>query len=34
MYEPSNTQAQKVCMEEEVGFVDMWLSFVGRDDFL
>ena len=21
----------KVCMEEGVGFVDMWLSFVGRD---
>ena len=24
-----NTQVQKVCMEERVGFVD----FVGRDDF-
>ena len=28
-----NTQVQKVCMEERVGFVDMWLNFVGRDDF-
>ena len=28
-----NTQMQKVCMEEGVGFVDMWLNFVGRDDF-
>ena len=28
-----NTQVQKVCMEEGVGFIDMWLSFVGRDDF-
>ena len=28
-----NTQGQKVCMEEGVGFVDMWLNFVGRDDF-
>ena len=28
-----NTQVQKVCMEEGVGFVDMWLNFVGRDDF-
>ena len=27
-----NTQVQKVCMEEGVGFVDMWLNFVGRDD--
>ena len=27
-----NTQVQKVCMEEGVGFVDM-LNFVGRDDF-
>ena len=27
------TQVQKVCMEEGVGFVDMWLNFVGRDDF-
>ena len=27
-----NTQVQ-VCMEERVGFVDMWLNFVGRDDF-
>ena len=26
-----NTQVQKVCMEEGVGFVDMWLNFVGRD---
>ena len=23
-----NTQVQKVCMEEGVGFVDMWLNFV------
>ena len=28
-----NTQVQKVCMEGGVGFVDMWLNFVGRDDF-
>ena len=28
-----NTQVQKVCMEKGVGFVDMWLNFVGRDDF-
>ena len=28
-----NTQVQKVCMEEGAGFVDMWLNFVGRDDF-
>ena len=28
-----NTQVQKVCMEEGVGFVDMWLNFVGRDEF-
>ena len=28
-----NTQVQKVCMEEGVGFVDMWLNVVGRDDF-
>ena len=28
-----NTQVLKVCMEEGVGFVDMWLNFVGRDDF-
>ena len=28
-----NTQVQKVCMEEGVGLVDMWLNFVGRDDF-
>ena len=28
-----NTQVQKVCMEEGVGFVDMRLNFVGRDDF-
>ena len=27
-----NTQVQKVCMEEGVGFVNMWLNFVGRDD--
>ena len=27
-----NTQVQKVCMEEGVGFVGM-LKFVGRDDF-
>ena len=29
-----NTQVQKVCMEDGVGFIDMWLNFVGRDDFL
>ena len=23
---------QKLCMEEEVGFVDLWRSFVGRAD--
>ena len=28
-----NTQVQKVCMEDGVGFVDMWLNFVGRYDF-
>ena len=28
-----NTQIQKICMEEGVGFIDMWLNFVGRDDF-
>ena len=28
-----NTQVQKGCMEEGVGLVDMWLNFVGRDDF-
>ena len=28
-----NTQVQKVCMEEGVGFVNMWLNFEGRDDF-
>ena len=28
-----NTQVQKVCIGEGVGFVDMWLNFVGRDDF-
>ncbi|KAI0234367.1 hypothetical protein LSAT2_015343 [Lamellibrachia satsuma] len=28
-----NTQVQKVCMEEGVGFVDMRLNFVGRGDF-
>ncbi|KAI0230115.1 hypothetical protein LSAT2_019508 [Lamellibrachia satsuma] len=28
-----NTQVQKVCMEEGVGFVNMWLNFVGRGDF-
>ena len=27
-----NTQVQKVCMEGDVGFVKMWLNFVGRDD--
>ena len=27
-----NTQIQKVCMEDGVSFVDMWLNFVGRDD--
>ena len=28
-----NTQVQKVCMEEGIGFVDMWLNFAGRGDF-
>ena len=28
-----NTQVQKVCVGEGVGFVDMWLNFVGRNDF-
>ena len=28
-----NTQVQKVYMEEGVGFVDMWLNYVGRDYF-
>ena len=28
-----NAQVQKVCMEEGVGFVDMWLNFVGRGEF-
>ena len=28
-----NKQVQKVCMEEGVGVVDMWLNFVGRDGF-
>ena len=28
-----NTQVQKVCMEEGVGFIDMWLNFVGRGYF-
>ena len=28
-----NTQVQKVCMEKGVGFVDMWLNFVGRNYF-
>ena len=28
-----NTQVHKVCMEEGVGFVDIWLNFVGRHDF-
>ena len=28
-----NTQVQKVCKEDGVGFVDMWLNFVGRDYF-
>ena len=27
-----NAQVHKVCMEKGVGFVDMWLNFVGRDD--
>ena len=27
------THVQNVCMEEEVGFVDMWLNFVGRYKF-
>ena len=26
-----NTQVQKVYMEEGVGFVDIWLNFVGRE---
>ena len=26
-----NTQVQKVCMKEGVGFVDMWLNFFMRD---
>ena len=25
-----NTLVQKLCREEEVGFVDLWGSFVGR----
>ena len=28
-----NTQVPKVCMEEGVGFVDMWLNFVERYNF-
>ena len=28
-----NTQVENVCLEEGVGFVDMWLNFVGRYDF-
>ena len=28
-----NTPVQKACMEEGVGFIDMWLTFVGRVDF-
>ena len=28
-----NTQVQKVSVEERDGFVDMWLNYVGRDDF-
>ena len=28
-----NTHVHKICMEEGVGFVNMWLNFVGRDDF-
>ena len=27
-----NMLVQKLCMEEEVGFVDLWGSFVGRAD--
>ena len=27
-----NMLVQKLCREEEVGFVDLWGSFVGRDD--
>ena len=27
-----NTQVHKVCIEEGIGFVDMWLNFMGRDD--
>ena len=27
-----NTQVKKVCMEEGVGFVAVWLNCVGRDD--
>ena len=28
-----NAQVLKVCIEEGVSFVDMWASFVVRDDF-
>ena len=28
-----NTQVQNVCMEGEVGFVDMWFKFVGKYNF-
>ena len=28
-----NSQVQKVCIDEGVGFADMWLYFVGRYDF-
>ena len=26
-----NIQVQNICMEDGLGFVDMWLNFVGRD---
>ena len=28
-----NPHIQNLCTEEGVGFVDMWLNFVGRGDF-
>ena len=33
-YRNCRRMSKKVCMEEGVGFIDMWLNFVGRDDFL
>ena len=27
-----NMLVEKLCREEEVGFVDLWWSFVGRSD--